>query len=74
MEQPSQKAPDNVLSARELKIERKRLTIEMRENFRGRYMKIVEYSGGKRNIVIIPEHGINDFNACIDGVIADVNR
>jgi cysteine synthase len=36
---------------------RKQLSIEMRENFRGRFLRIVEKCGGKTNVVIIPDTG-----------------
>ncbi|MEO6785021.1 MAG: DNA-binding protein [Chthoniobacteraceae bacterium] len=64
---------EKTLAQRELQIERKQLTIEMRENFRGRFLRIVEKCGGKTNVVIIPDTGINDFYAALDEVIADTN-
>jgi hypothetical protein len=62
----------NTLARRELQIERKQLTIEIRENFRGRFLRITEKCGGKTNVVIIPDTGINEFNAALDGVISEV--
>lgn len=70
--QPSFRTDEKTLARRELQIERKQLTIEMRENFRGRFLRIVEKCGGKTNVVIIPDTGINDFNAALDGVISEV--
>ena len=70
--QPSFRTDEKTLARRELQIERKQLTIEMRENFRGRFLRIVEKCGGKTNVVIIPDTGINDFNAALDAVIAEV--
>ena len=64
---------EKTLARRELQIERKQLTIEMRENFRGRFLRITEKCGGKTNVVIIPDTGINDFYASLDEVIADTN-
>ena len=64
---------EKTLSRRELQIERKQLSIEMRENFRGRFLRIVVKCGGKTNVVIIPDTGINDFYAALDGVIAETN-
>ncbi len=60
------------LARRELQIERKQLSIEMRENFRGRFLRITERCGGKTSVVIIPDTGINEFNAALDAVIAEV--
>lgn len=64
---------ERTLARRELQIERKQLTIEMRENFRGRFLRIVEKCGGKTNVVILPDTGINDFYAALDEVIAETN-
>ena len=64
---------EKTLARRELQIERKQLSIEIRENFRGRFLRIVEKCGGKTNVVIIPDTGINDFYAALDEVIADTN-
>ena len=64
---------EKTLARRELKIERKELTIEMRENARGRFLRIVEKCGGKANVVILPDTGINDFYAALDEVIAETN-
>lgn len=64
---------EKTLARREIQIERKQLTIEMRENARGRFLRIVEKCGGKANVVILPDTGINDFYAALDEVIAETN-
>ena len=71
--QPSFRTDEKTLARRELQIERKQLTIEIRENFRGRFLRITERCGGKTNVVIVPDTGINDFNAALDGVISEVS-
>ena len=70
--QPSFRTDEKSLAHREIQIERKQLTIEVRENFRGRFLRITERCAGKTNVVIIPDTGINDFNAALDAVIAEV--
>jgi hypothetical protein len=64
---------EKTLARRDLQIERKQMTIEMRENFRGRFLRITERCGGKTNVVIIPDTGINDFYAALDEMIAETN-
>ena len=64
---------EKTLARREIQIERKEVTIEMRENARGRFLRIVERCGGKTNVVILPDTGINDFYAALDEVIAETN-
>lgn len=71
--QSSFRTDEKTLARRDLQIERKQLSIELRENFRGRFLRIVEKCGGKTNVVIIPDTGINDFYAALDEVIADTN-
>ncbi len=72
MHSPS-RPDEKTLARREIQIERKQLTIEMRENARGRFLRIVEKCAGKANVVILPDTGINDFYAALDEVIADTN-
>jgi hypothetical protein len=60
---------DNVIASKELQVERKRFIIEFRENERGRFLKIVEESHGRRNTVIVPSTGIDEFNAAVDEVL-----
>ncbi len=64
---------DTVIAHRELTIERKRLTVEIRENLRGRFLRITEEVGGRRNAIIIPDTGLNEFNAAVDAVIVAAN-
>lgn len=71
---PSFRTDEKTLARRELEVERKQLTIEIRENFRGRFLRITERCGGKTNVVIIPDTGINDFNATLDAVIVEASK
>jgi hypothetical protein len=65
---------ENVIASRTLQVERKTLTIEFRENERGRFLRITEEAGGRRNTVIIPSTGINEFNAAVDAVVVAANN
>jgi hypothetical protein len=46
------------IALRELQVERKHIIIELRENDRGRFLKITEEAHGRRNSVIIPSTGL----------------
>ena len=70
--QPSFRSDEKSLARREIQIERKQLAIEVRENFRGRFLRITEKCGGKTNAVIIPDTGSHEFNAALDAVITEV--
>ena len=54
---------DNVIITKELQVERKHFFIEFRENERGRFMRITEEAHGRRNTIIIPSTGLEEFMA-----------
>jgi hypothetical protein len=60
---------DSILEAKEVQIERKRFHFEFRENERGRFLRITEEAHGRRNTIIVPSTGLNDFTAAIDDVL-----
>ncbi len=56
------------LSTRELRIEQKRFYFNLKENSRGRFLKIAEVSGG-RSTIIIPASGWAEFRDMLDTFI-----
>lgn len=60
---------DTIIEARELQIERKHFHVELRENDRGRFLRITEEAHGRRNTIIIPSTGVDDFTAAIGDVL-----
>jgi hypothetical protein len=52
----------------ELRIENKRFYFNLKENQKGRFLKIAEVSGG-RSTIIIPQSGWNDFRNMLDDFI-----
>ncbi|HEY2104013.1 MAG TPA: DNA-binding protein [Chthoniobacterales bacterium] len=65
---------DNIIEAKELQIERKHFYVEFRENDRGRFLRITEEAHGRRNTIIVPSTGLEEFNAAIDDVLASTER
>ncbi len=65
---------DHVIETRELQIERKHFHVEFRENERGRFLRITEEAHGRRNTVIVPSTGVEDFAAAISEVLATGDR
>ena len=61
---------DNIIEAKELRIERKRFYVQIRENHQGRFLRITEEAHGRRNTIIVPSTGTNEFTAAIDDVLA----
>lgn len=60
---------DNIIATKELQVERKRFFVEYRENDRGRFLKIVEEAHGRRNTIIIPSTGLEEFTTAVDEVL-----
>jgi hypothetical protein len=62
---------DNIIEAKELQIERKRFYVELRENERGKFLRITEETYGRRNSIIVPTSGADDFTAAIAEVLTN---
>ena len=60
----------DVIEAKELQIERKHFHVELRENDRGRFLRITEETHGRRNTIIVPTTGVEDFTAAIGEVLS----
>jgi hypothetical protein len=61
---------DHIIEAKQLHIERKHFHVEFRENDRGKFLRITEEAHGRRNTIIVPSTGLEEFNAAIDEVLA----
>ena len=61
---------ETFIEAKQLQIERKLFQFEVRENERGKFLRITEEAHGRRNTIIIPSTGVNDFTAAIDDVLS----
>ncbi len=61
---------DDVIEAKELQIERKHFHVELRENDRGRFLRITEETNGRRNTIIVPTTGVEDLTAAIGEVLS----
>jgi hypothetical protein len=62
---------DNIIEAKELQIERKHFYVEFRENDRGKFLRITEEAHGRRNSIIVPSTGVDDFTAAISEVLTN---
>mmetsp|Transcript_82300 Transcript_82300/g.133559 ORF Transcript_82300/g.133559 Transcript_82300/m.133559 type:complete len:219 (-) Transcript_82300:496-1152(-) len=52
-----------------LQIEQKRIFLNLRENVRGRYLRIAEVTGNNRSTIIVPSSGLLQFRALLDDFI-----
>jgi len=65
---------DNIIEAKQLQIERKHFHVEFRENDRGKFLRITEEAHGRRNTIIVPSTGVDDFTAAISEVVVNADR
>lgn len=66
-----QRSEEVELLSRELRVEQKRFYFNLKENSRGRFLKIAEVSGG-RSTIIIPVSGWTEFREMLDQFIEQV--
>ena len=62
---------DNIIEARELQIERKYFYVELRQNDRGKFLRIIEEAHGRRNSIIVPCTGVDEFTAALSEVLTN---
>jgi hypothetical protein len=56
---------EDTLKSCEIQIEKKFFTLTLKENPRGRFLRISEDVAGKRNCIIIPGTGLKDFQKLV---------
>jgi hypothetical protein len=66
--QPRPFVQDVTLKSAELQIERKQFFLTLKENPRGRFLRISEEAGGRRNSIIIPATGLGEFQKLLEEV------
>ena len=49
-----------IFSKRDVEVERKLLSFDLKENARGRFLRITENVGGRRDTVVIPSSGLEE--------------
>jgi hypothetical protein len=69
--QGSHKPPVNeeTLKSDKVQIERKTFLFALKENARGRFLRITEDVGGRRDTIIIPAPGLEDFKRLLDDMV-----
>ena len=60
---------DNELLSEQIQIERKTFSITLRENPRGRFLRITEDVSGRRDTIIIPSTGLEQMREVLDHAI-----
>ncbi len=57
---------EDTLKTAEIQIERKFFIFTLKENAKGRFLRVTEETGGKRNTIIIPSTGLEDFKRVVN--------
>ena len=66
----SKPAPnEDTLHSDRIQIERKTFVFALKENPRGRFLRITEDVNGRRDTIIIPAPGLEDFRRILDDMI-----
>ena len=60
---------EDTLKSEEVQIERKTFYLTLKENPRGRFLRISEECNAKRNSIIIPAPGLKDFEKLIHEMV-----
>ncbi len=61
---------DEELFNKQIQIERKMFSFTLKQNPRGRFLRITEEVGGRRDTVIIPSPGLNAIRTVLDEAIS----
>lgn len=61
---------DEELHSERIQIERKQFFFDLKQNPRGRFLKITEDVNGRRDTIIVPTTGLDLFRDTIDKAIA----
>jgi len=65
---------EETLKSDKVQIERKTFLFSLKENPRGRFLRITEDVGGRRDTIIIPAPGLEDFKRIIDDMVRAANE
>src|ERR1700679_4307602 len=66
---PKPPVNEDTLKTDKLQIERKTFVFTLKENPRGRFLRITEDVGGRRDTIIIPAPGLDEFKKMLDAMV-----
>jgi hypothetical protein len=69
--EPSSRSPvpEDTLRVDKVQIERKTFIFTLKENARGRFLRITEDVNGRRDTIIIPAPGLPDFHRLLEDMV-----
>ncbi len=71
---PKQPVNEDTLKSGQVQIERKTFIFTLKEHLRGRLLRITEDAGGRRDTIIIPSTGLEEFKKLVDDMIKASNE
>ena len=71
---PKPPVNEDTLKTDKIQIERKTFVFTLKENPRGRFLRITEDVGGRRDTIIIPAPGLEDFKKLLDEMVKASNK
>jgi hypothetical protein len=66
---PKPPVQEDTLKTEKIQIERKTFVFTLKENPRGRFLRITEDVGGRRDTIIIPAPGLEEFRKLLDEMV-----
>jgi PurA ssDNA and RNA-binding protein len=66
---PKPVVAEDTLKSAEVQIERKAFVFTLKENPRGRFLRITEDVGGRRDTIIVPSTGLIEFQRLIEEMV-----
>jgi hypothetical protein len=60
---------EETLKTDKVQIERKTFVLSLKQNARGRFLRITEDVNGRRDTIIVPATGLDDFKRLVDEMV-----
>ncbi len=70
---PKPQVAEDTIKSEKIQIERKTFVLSLKENPRGRFLRITEDVGGRRDTIIIPATGLEEFKQLLGEMVQASN-
>jgi hypothetical protein len=70
---PKPPVQEETLRSEKIQVERKTFILVLKENARGRFLRITEDVGGRRDSIIVPSTGLEEFKKIVDEMLRASN-
>ncbi|HEY6166690.1 MAG TPA: PUR family DNA/RNA-binding protein [Verrucomicrobiae bacterium] len=71
---PKPHVAEDTLKSDQVQIERKTFVFTLKENPRGRFLRITEDVNGRRDTIIIPATGLGDFKRLLENMVEESDK